>query len=73
MKIANRQGARRAKVALARRMAVTFTACGLTNRISVGQQLRLSCPWNSERSMQGAVRTSSHDLSLPVPEHAEEL
>lgn len=33
-----------------------FTACGLTNRISVGRQLRLSCPRNSERSMQGQVR-----------------
>ncbi|WP_246094116.1 MULTISPECIES: transposase [Mesorhizobium] len=50
-----------------------FTACGLTNRISVGRQLRLSCPRNSERSMQGAIRTSSHDLWLPVPEHAEDL
>ena len=28
---------------------------------------------NGARSMQGAVRASSHDLSLPVPEHAEEL
>ncbi|MER9763432.1 transposase [Mesorhizobium sp. M0138] len=42
MKIANRQGARRAKIAL--EWQSPFTACGLTNRISVGQQLRLSCP-----------------------------
>lgn len=73
MKIAGRQGARRAKVALARRMAVTLHRIGSTNRISAGRPHKRSRPRNGARSMQGAVRASSHDLSLPVPEHVEEL
>ena len=72
MKIADRQGVRRAKVALARRMAVTLHRMW-TNKTSDGRPHRQARSRIGERSMQGAVRASSHDLSLPASEHAEEL
>lgn len=73
MKITDRKDVRRAKVALARRMAVTIHRMWVDEQDFRWTAARQARPRNGERSMQGAVRASSHDLSLPASEHVEEL